>query len=84
MESNKETIKKLYEDMLEVAKINHPDVYLMPITYYNSISKRIISLERDLKRVKLSRDKYKSELKACKDTITSSHNDKAKLGGNLE
>ena len=62
-DKEKQIIKDLYKDMLEVGKLNHPDYYFMPKTFFNSIISRVQYLETELIRVKKARDKYKEKVK---------------------
>jgi hypothetical protein len=63
----KQTIKELYDGMLEVAEANHPEFYIMPKSFYNRIIDKIQYLERALKNAQKSRDnwrkKYEDEMK---------------------
>ena len=61
MEETKQIIKELYNELLETARVNHPDVYLMPVSVYNKIVDRISYLDRALGSAKTSRDNWKKK-----------------------
>ena len=62
IDKTKEIIKSLYEDMLEVSRLNHPEIYQMPEALYNSICSRVQYLESELvlarKRTESWKKKY--------------------------
>ena len=59
-DEEKQIIKELYKDFLEVAKVNHPDHYMMSIVFYDSIISRVQTIESELKRYQKARDNWKS------------------------
>ena len=63
----KETIKDTYKDLLEVAELNHPDYYMMPKTFYNSIAKKIQYLDRALVNARKSNENLRKKMKEMKN-----------------
>lgn len=47
-------IKEAYKNMAEIIKLNEPEVYLMPVSLYNEIMKKVIYLESALKEARKS------------------------------
>jgi len=70
----KETIKELYRAMNEIARLNHPDVYLMPVSLYNEICKKIAYLDRALKNARESNERLKIKLKSLSKSSKDSKN----------
>jgi len=77
IDEEKQTIKDLYKDLLEVAEVNHPDYYMMSLTFYKSICSRILEIERALVNSRKSRDSWRKKY----ETLI---NDSGKLGGKNE
>lgn len=59
----KKEIKKLYDDMESIIKMN-PQLYIMPKELYNKIFKKIIGLERALKNSRKSRDMWRKRFES--------------------
>jgi len=60
-DKEKQTIKNLYKDMMEVSKVNSPDYYWMSIPFYDSIIKRILYLESELKLARKRTENWKKK-----------------------
>jgi hypothetical protein len=56
-----QTIKDAYKNMLEIVKLNEPEVYLMPVSLFNEIMKKIGYLENALKDARQSRDNWRKK-----------------------
>lgn len=56
----KEEVKKVYRMMDEIVQEN-PQLYIMPKEVYNSIMKKIASLDREVDRARKSRDSWRKK-----------------------
>jgi len=63
----KQEVKDLYKKMFEIAKLNNPDIYLIPISLYNEIMKRLGHLEDYLKESRKNRDEWKKRYYELKE-----------------
>lgn len=60
-EKVKQVIKDTYKTMLDIFKLNEPEVYCMPVSVYNEIMKKVVYLESALVDARKSRDNWKKE-----------------------
>lgn len=70
-DKDKETIKKLYEEMQEGARLNEPDIFLIPRSVWTNIIWRIEKLGSSLARVKKSRDMWRKRYDDLKKVRTT-------------
>ena len=61
-----EMIKQMYRDMLQVQQANMPEMYVIPLSYYTAILKKIAHLEEALKNVRKSREVWKDKYMGLK------------------
>jgi len=60
-DKQKEEIKKAYNLLIEIPKFNSADYYILPISVWNEIIKKIQYFEATLKETKISRDRWKEK-----------------------
>jgi hypothetical protein len=59
-------IKELYTKMLKIQEVNTPNYYVVPVSVYNIIMKKIVYLERALENARQSRDNWKKKVEGKK------------------
>jgi hypothetical protein len=61
-----EMIKQMYRDMLQVQQANMPERYVIPLSYYTAILKKIAHLEEALKNARESRECWRKRCMEAK------------------
>lgn len=79
-DEEKQIIKELYKDFIEIAKLNNPDYYMMSIVFYDSIISRVQTIESELKRLQKARDTWMNRAGKAEAELKSLKMDKAKPG----
>lgn len=79
-DEEKQTIKDMYKDLIEIAEVNHPNYYMMPKTFYDNICKELEKFQLYFRRNKQSiaswrarAEKAEAELKSIKMEKVSSN-----------
>ncbi len=65
----KQIIKELYKDFIEMVRVNNPDYYVIPLVFYDSIISRVQTIESELKRYQKARDNWKSRAEKAESKL---------------
>lgn len=49
-EKEKQIIRDMYKDLLEIAEVNHPEYYMMPKTFYNNLCNGMEKIQLEIRR----------------------------------
>ncbi len=74
-------IKELYKELIEIAKVNNPSVYMMPKSFYDGIVSRVLYVEQKFKEANKSRDKWRARAEKAEKELKSLKMKNANLGG---
>ncbi len=80
----KETIKKIYQDMIEIAEVNNPDVYMMPKVFYNRLCKELEKLQLYSRRDKQSIANWRARAEKAEAELKASRMDKTHSNTNVQ
>ena len=70
-DKEKQIIKDLYKDLIEVQKLNHPDYYMMPKTFYDGMIKKILHTEDYLKIARRSASSWRERAEKAEKQLKS-------------